>query len=266
MNVVKNEKGCCHLGNIPKELRCIYAAVLILFLVVTVLCIRMIRLCRRDNDPVFDRKFSRWIEKNPQAIMDSVGKYVEKQQNEQRAKQMGEASENIKKNKDEIFDEKSAGVYNPAGTRVMVIFFDYNCGHCKNAARVIEEVARDDPKVKVLFRDLPIFGGISSVAAKYSVAVSIVESRKFFDFHRALMDGNARDEKGIEEALVVAKINVEKIKKAINSKSKEIDRRIENNMKLAGLLGIQGTPAMIIGEYFIPGYVNADVMRDLLNK
>jgi protein-disulfide isomerase len=264
MNIIKNEKGCRCWGDIPMEMKLVYALILVLLLLVTFLSFRVRRLYRREEDPVFDKKFSRWVEKNPRAILDSVNKYVEKQQNEQRARHMDEVSENVKRNMDTILDEKTAGVYNSSGSKVIVIFFDYNCGHCKNASRVIDEVVKSDAKIKVLFRDLPIFGGSSTIAAKYSTAVSMVESRKFFDFHRALMNGNARDEKGIEEALVTAKINVEKIKRTLGLKSKEIEKRIEDNARLANTLNIQGTPAMIIGERFIPGYAGADEIRHML--
>jgi protein-disulfide isomerase len=247
-----------------REIKILYITVFLLFASVVTLCFGVCRLYRQGNSSIFNEKISLWITNNPKAIIDSVNQYAEKQQSEQREKHMDEVSENIKKNREVIFDEKSAGVHNPGGQKTIVIFFDYNCGHCKNASRAIDNVVKNDPNVRVIFKDLPIFGGASTLAAKYSVAVSMVEGRKFLDFHRALMNGSARDEKTIEDALVVAKISVEKIRKILSSKSKEIDARLEDNMKLAGALGIEGTPAMIVGEQFIPGYINADKMRNIL--
>jgi protein-disulfide isomerase len=77
------------------------------------------------------------------------------------------------------------------------------------------------------------------------------------------MNGNAKDEDGIKSALREAKINAEKIKKTMKVKAEEIDRRIEENRAIAETIGIQGTPALIVGEEFIPGYLDAET---ILNK
>ncbi|MDR1494813.1 MAG: DsbA family protein [Rickettsiales bacterium] len=258
MNTIKSEKNHGCPGNIPKGLRLIYAILTILSLAVIILCFKVCGF--RKHAKFLEEQFSAWVDKNPEAIISSVNKYAERRRGEQQAQQ----TEKVGKNMDAIISEKSAGIYNPSGKKVVVVFFDYNCGYCKKASKAIEEVVKEIKNVKVLFKDLPIFGGISTTAAKYSVAVSMVEGKKFFDFHKALMGGDAGSEKGIEDALVVAKINVEKIKKALSSKSKEIEERIDANLKLAGNLEIGGTPAMLINGKFIPGYVEASTMKDML--
>jgi protein-disulfide isomerase len=201
---------------------------------------------------------------NPKLIIDSVQKYAEKQQAESHKRRVEETSVNVKKHFEQIIDEKNTGVYNANGTKSIVIFFDYNCGYCKMASRALEEVTRSNKDVKIIFRDYPIFGGLSSVAAKYSVAVAMVEGKKFFDFHVALMNGNIKDEENIKSALKEAKINVDKIKRAMKLRSDEIDKRIEENRAIADNIGIQGTPALIIGEEFVPGYLDAETILDKL--
>jgi protein-disulfide isomerase len=172
-------------------------------------------------------------------------------------------STNVKKNFDRIINGKNTGIYNSGGSKSIVVFFDYNCGYCKMASKAIEEVVKADKDVKVIFRDYPIFGGISSIAAKYSIAVAMTEGKKFFDFHIALMNGNAKDENGIKDALRIAKVNTDKVKRTMKLRAEEIDGRIEENRAIADAIGIQGTPALVIGEEFVPGYLDAET---ILNK
>ena len=47
----------------------------------------------------------------------------------------------------------------------------------------------------------------------------------------------------------------------MKSKSDIIEKRIVENKQLANDIGIQGTPALMIGDEFIPGYVDAETMK-----
>lgn len=206
-------------------------------------------------------KIAEWVNKNPKVIIDSVQRFAEEQQVESQRRHQENLDKNVKANRDRILDEENTGVHNPKGKKTIVEFYDYNCSYCKAASAAIAKVVNEDKSVKVIFRELPIFGGVSELAAKYSVAVAISEPNKFFTFHEALMTGDAHDEDSIKEALKKAKINLDKILKTMKSKSDEIDKRIEDNKKLANEIGIQGTPALMIGDEFIPGYVDAETMK-----
>jgi protein-disulfide isomerase len=43
-----------------------------------------------------------------------------------------------------------------------------------------------------------------------------------------------------------------------------IAARIERNRALARALGVEGTPAFIVGDRFVPGAVDIDAMRQLI--
>ncbi|GHU29898.1 hypothetical protein FACS1894152_8220 [Bacilli bacterium] len=92
----------------------------------------------------------------------------------------------------------------------------------------------------------------------------MVDGSKFLSFHSALMSGNAQSEEGIKEALKTAKVSLEKVTRTLKTKSEEIDKRLEENRNLSSIIGFDGTPAMIVGEEFIPGYVEAGVIIDKL--
>lgn len=256
---MKNERNSCPIKDMPCEIKLAYCLIIILFISDIFIFLRLKKVNANNN-------IKNWIDNNPKAILESVQIYAEKQQVENQKKQHEETSKNIKENKDEIIDEKNTGIHNHKGKKTVVIFYDYNCSYCKMASKSIEEVVKDDKDVKVIFRELPIFGGISTVAAKYSIAVALTKPNKFFAFHTALMEGNARDEEGIKEALKTAGIGFEEIHRIMKTKSDIIEKRIDDNMRLAQKIGIQGTPALMIGDEFVPGYVDAETMKNKLNN
>lgn len=251
---MKNENNSCSIKNMSPEIKTAYFLIILLF----AMCIFIwVKTGKANNDD----NIAKWIDKNPKAIIDSVQKFAEQQQAESQRKHQENLDKNVKNNLDKILDEENTGVHNPKGKKTIVEFYDYNCGYCKMASAAIAKVVEDNKDVKVIFRELPIFGGVSELAAKYSIAIAISESNKFLAFHEALMEGDAHSEEGIKEAVKKAKVNLDKILKVMKSKSDEIEKRIEDNKRLANEIGIQGTPALMIGDEFIPGYVDAETMK-----
>ena len=53
-----------------------------------------------------------------------------------------------------------------------------------------------------------------------------------------------------------AKISVERIKRTLKTRAEDIEKRLNENRRLGEEIGIRGTPAFLIGEEFIPGYVD----------
>lgn len=256
--MTENKKSCPmggFLKNIPCELKLVYLLIVILFL---------------SNIFVLTKLYSnktviKWINDNPKAILDSVQKYAEAEQARAQQQQQQQSAEAVKNNKNEIYSEKNTGVANKNGTKVIVEFFDYNCSYCKMASKVVDKMAREDKNIKVIFKELPIFGGMSDLAAKYSTAVAIEFPDKYLEFHSALMETGARSEKDIENALAKANISNFKIKKVMESKEKVIDEALQLNKDLAfNKMGLQGTPAFVIGDKLIPGFVDEATIKSLL--
>ncbi len=239
------------------ELKTAYFLIILLFATCIFIWVKVGKANNSD-------KIAKWVDENPKAIIDSVQRFAEQQQAESQRRHQEDLDKNVKANHDRILDEENTGIHNPKGKKTIVEFYDYNCSYCKAASAAIAKVVDENKDVKVVFRELPIFGGVSELAAKYSVAIAISEPNKFFAFHEALMAGDAHNEEGIKEALKKAKINLDKILRTMKSKSKEIDKRIEDNKRLANEIGIQGTPALMIGDEFIPGYVDAETMKSKL--
>ena len=258
-----SEKKSCPICDFCKNASCgvkLIIAIIVVALIVicTVFCVK-----KSCNEEKLNKAIQAWVDKNPRAILDSVQKYAEQQQREAEQRRAQDSSKAVKENIKQIRDEKNTGVVNPKGTKVIVEFYDYNCGYCKMASKAVKEVAQD-ANVKVIYRDFPILSEASTVAARYSVAVAMTEPAKFGAFHNNLIEGSARSTDDVRQALKQSNISVDKIEKVLKNKEAEINKRLEDNRNLAIKLGLQGTPAFVIGEELIPGYIDANQIKNML--
>ena len=58
------------------------------------------------------------------------------------------------------------------GDVVLVEFFDYACGYCRASMKDVDRLIRDDPKLKVVFRELPILSRDSEPAARLALVAA----------------------------------------------------------------------------------------------
>jgi len=258
-----NDSHCCavkeFLKKSPKEVKVAYLLIAILFVL-------MLLSQLFSGTSNIDKSVGKWIEENPEAILNSVNKFVSEKQKEMTEQRQKSASEGISTKKKELQDTSYSGVVNPKGSITVIEFFDYNCGYCKHVAKIVDKVAKEDKNVRFIFKELPILGESSRTAAKAAVAVSIIAPSKYMDFHNALMENGARSEDDIKNAAKKAGVSYSTIEKTLKSKSSEIEQALNTNLSLASSVGINGTPAFIVGEEFVPGALDYDTLKELIKK
>lgn len=199
--------------------------------------------------------------KHPQDLLEAFHAL----QSFQQAKEQKEATQNIVKNANAIFSSPSSPVIgNPKGNVSLVEFLDYQCAHCREMLTVIQDQKASDKQLRVVIKQLPIFGGRSVYAAK--AALAAYRQPQFEAFHAALLTTKKPlTEKHIIQLARKAKLNIRKLKK--DMKDKAIMEEIEANVKLARSIGLKGTPAIIIGKSngqfvtFIPGATSQPVLQ-----
>ncbi len=205
---------------------------------------------------------AKWIEANPQAIINSVSNMQKKAMEEQ----MKNAQKNIGEKKDELFSDKKSPQYAPSGYDVTVVeFYDYACGYCKKAQSSVEELLKEDKKVRIIYRDFPILGQPSKEMAEISVAVNLLEPSSFKKFHDTLMTSN---ERGKDGALKIAKnvgINISKLESVLSKDKSKIEKILEDNLTLGSSIGINGTPGFVIGEELIPGALEVKALKEKIS-
>src|SRR6476469_1417972 len=66
----------------------------------------------------------------------------------------------------------------------LVEFFDYACPYCKASNPAVDRLVQEDKGLRVVYRELPILGPDSVVAARLSLQAS--KAGRFAQFHDAL--------------------------------------------------------------------------------
>jgi protein-disulfide isomerase len=154
---------------------------------------------------------------------------------------------------------------NPDGDVTLVEFFDYSCGFCKRALPDLLTLLKDDPKLKVVLKELPILGPGSLDAARVAVAVRMQDTGggKYVAFHEALL--GSPGPVGKEKALAAAKdqgLDMTRLEQ--DMASDEIVSTFKEDVQLASAVGITGTPGYVIGKQVVYGAVGiAELKRQI---
>lgn len=196
-----------------------------------------------------------YILKNPGVIVEALEAY----QKQEQAKEKERFKENIVAKKADIYTASTPFAGNEKGDTVIVEFFDYNCGYCHRAVDDVTKIIEEDKNVKVLFKDLPILSESSVEASRWALAAQ--KQGKYLEYHVALM--KHQGQKTADELARLAKdvgLDVEKARKDA-AEDKGIRTQLEQNMALARDLGVNGTPAFIIGDHLAPGYMGYDGLK-----
>jgi protein-disulfide isomerase len=145
---------------------------------------------------------------------------------------------------------------NPKGDVTLVMFTDYNCGYCRASAPDIDRLLAEDPKLKVVWREIPVLGPQSDVAAR--VALAAAEQNRYLPFHRAVFADGHPDDAHLAAAGKAVGLDAGRV--AADSKSAAVAREVDTNLAIATRIGISGTPAFVIGDKLISGAVGHDAL------
>ncbi|MDT0684065.1 MULTISPECIES: DsbA family protein [Roseobacteraceae] len=178
------------------------------------------------------------------------------------AAQRSAAAKVLEQERDLLENDPNAPVLgNPDGDAVVIEFFDYNCPYCKRVAPDVKALVEHDEDLKVVYREWPILGDGSVFAARAALASR--EQGLYEPFHWALMELAGRaDEATVMAAAEDVGLDTDKLRDDMDAA--ELDQHIETSMRLAQLLGFNGTPSFVIGDELVPGLVPLERLEDLV--
>jgi protein-disulfide isomerase len=205
-----------------------------------------------------DAVIEQYIRAHPEVIMESLQAMDTKREAEQRERQKVALAA---KQNELLSDPTSPVSGNVKGEITLIEFYDYRCGYCKQAASAVTELQKQDPRVRVVYKDFPILGESSVLAAKAALASQAQGKHQVF--HEALLASQAEMTK--DEILKIA------MGVGLNSKRLEADMAdpkwqtvIDRNRALAHELGISGTPGFIVGTELVPGALDLNGLKELI--
>jgi protein-disulfide isomerase len=194
-------------------------------------------------------------------VLQEAQSALDKRQQEAQAQKAHEA---INKDKATLLNSPHQVVLgNPNGKVTMVEFFDYNCPHCKDAVSDMLTLMKKNPDLRFVLKEFPILAQGSVDAAHVAVAVRMQDptGEKYLAFHQKLFSTRGMVDQ--ERALAAAKdvgCDMARIEK--DMKSPEVQTTIDEDMKLADAIGVDGTPSYVIGDQLIVGAIGFDKLEE----
>ena len=153
---------------------------------------------------------------------------------------------------------------NPEGDVTLVEFMDYRCSYCRKAHPELADLVASDGNIRFVIKEFPILGEPSLFASQFAISVRLLYGD---DAYKAAHDklimlrgeptaetlGQLATELGHDPAAVLARMGAEDVKAIITA-----------NHALAKELEISGTPAFVLKDQMLRGYVPLDELRGIV--
>ena len=169
-----------------------------------------------------------------------------------------DARERLASVKDDLYTPfPGAVIGNPQGSKVLVEFTDYNCPYCAASLADVNRLVAEDPEVKVVMREWPIFEG-SEVSARMALAAAM--QGRYRAFHETLFQMGDTSPQGVENAARSIGLDMERARNDMASEAVSVE--LVRNLTFAQTLGFSGTPAFVTGEIPMGGAVGYDRLKE----
>jgi protein-disulfide isomerase len=207
--------------------------------------------------PAIEQIIHQYILQHPDVLVESMRLYQERERLAQRER----SKEAVLARLNDLQQDPSSPVAGTAGGVVVVEFFDYRCGYCKRVESTITKLLADHPDIQLVFKEFPILGAESSVAAKAGLAAD--KQGGYLKFHQALMAlPGPITMVGIEELAGKQGLDVSKLKS--DMESPEVQAILARNRNLGRDLGVKSTPSFVIGSELVQGVMDAPAFERLI--
>lgn len=155
---------------------------------------------------------------------------------------------------------------NPKGDVTIVEFVDYRCGYCRRAHADILKLLKADSNLRWIVKEFPILGPDSDLASRLAVAtLQHYGNDAYGQLHNVLMEfkGPVNNDT-LARIAKDAGIMLDPIRKLIDSKA--VSDHIARTHALGRQLGVTGTPAFVIGDTILRGYLPLADMRKIVSE
>lgn len=201
---------------------------------------------RAQEDVAFGQKVRAYLLAHPEVLEEAFTKL---QENKQAAGTVKTRAA-ITAHRQAIERDPRDFVANPNGAITLTQFYDYRCPHCINVAPSIVSLIKANPDVRVVFKELPIFGDVSEHAAREAIAAHRAKG-DVLSIYAAMMESHPLDRAAIDRIAAAHQLDPKAIETGLAKQ--DADKQLDDVRKLAESLGIEGTPAFIVGDTMVPG-------------
>ena len=207
--------------------------------------------------PSIEQIVREYILQHPEVLIESIQPYKAREQTAQSEQSKAALSTSLS----DLQQGPSSPMTGMAGGLTIVEFFDYHCGYCKRAEGTIQKLLADHPDIRLVFKEFPILGPESMLAAKAGLAAN--QQGGYLKFHQALMTLtgpitiNAITELAGAQGLDVSKLKAD-------MESPEVQAILTRNHDLGHKVGVRSTPSFVIGSGLMAGAIDAATFERLI--
>lgn len=149
---------------------------------------------------------------------------------------------------------------NKDGELTIVAFYDYSCPFCKRLEPELEKVVKAYPNVKVIHMLMPLKEqGNTENSAALAMNVWKHDHSSFSETHELLVK-----KRGVHNVRSVKSVAKKTSTEAALEQDLETESRLAQNYQVFIDLGMRGTPAMIIGDEIVSGYVPFERLKQVV--
>lgn len=145
----------------------------------------------------------------------------------------------------------------------VVVFTDYQCAICKATDPALERLLARDPTVRVVWKDWPIRGPVSDLAARTALAAHPQD--RYAQVHAALMA--ARGPLTARRVAEIARsVGADPTRAADPAVAAQVDAQLRRHAGQAFGLGLSGTPSYLVGPYLLEGGLDDRRLRHAVER
>jgi protein-disulfide isomerase len=197
---------------------------------------------------------------HPEVIVESLRRAEQRQREAARA----QARAAVQAHRRQLLEDPGSPVGgNPAGDVTVVEFFDYRCPHCRRMLPVVKALLAEDRGVRLVYKEFPILGEESVIAARAALAAR--GQGRYGEAHdRLMVEAGPLTRAAVLATLASIGLDAERLRADMDTP--EVVALIQRELALAQALGIDGTPAFVVGGELVVGAVDLGTLRDLVNR
>ena len=163
----------------------------------------------------------------------------------------------IEANRDALYGQSDPTGGSAQADVTIVEFLDPRCPYCRQVAPALAMLRRNDPGIRMIYKDMPILGPASVLASR---ALLAAERQGGYE---KLLGGDDERAAGHHRGVAAHPGATARARLAADAEGHgrpgRSSSRLEANRQLAKTLGIEGTPAFVIGDRIIAGSDMAEV-------
>lgn len=209
----------------------------------------------------FGQQVREYLLQNPEVIVDVFTILEQRQQITEMQQDVALISQHLEEVQNDGYSWVGG---NPDGDITLVEFVDYKCGYCRKAHKEVASLVKTDGNIKLIVKEYPILGEDSLNLSR--AAVATLQSlgsdayKKMYDqliTHNGPVTAEAigfiANKVGLDGAVILAQLN-----------QASVDDQIRKTRQLGETLSITGTPAFIINDQIIRGYIPGNAMEQII--